>query len=236
VPCFFRRRALKSRRRRRRLRWLAMAELLTIVEVDYDERVRCQAPGCKHSVYRRIHVVRDAAQPSGLLVLGSTCCLKLFGFGQGRGAAPSYGSGDGRRLTDEERAMLTDNTAALVARLEAEHAEELARRKVEEERAAAALRKASEERQQWEAQTRAAIEKDRRTLVLRRPQGAGWPQRQSLAPSGRHPAASLEEESAAEAEVKAAMRAEGLDPDAPGWRGLVRIRVQELLREKVRAQ
>lgn len=34
------------------------AELLAIVEVDKADRVVCQADGCGHSVYRRIHVVR----------------------------------------------------------------------------------------------------------------------------------------------------------------------------------
>ncbi len=35
------------------------AHLLAIVEEDKSERVQCQEPGCGHSVYQAIHVVRD---------------------------------------------------------------------------------------------------------------------------------------------------------------------------------
>ncbi len=46
------------------------AKLLALVSVEHAERVRCGQPNCGHSVYRRIHVVREHEQ---LLVLGSTC-------------------------------------------------------------------------------------------------------------------------------------------------------------------
>lgn len=91
------------------------AQLLAIVEVEHDQRVRCGNPGCGSSVYKAIHVVRDGAE---LLVLGSTC----FGNRYGRGVlgTPRYGSGVGRMLTTEEREMLLSNTAALLERFEGE--------------------------------------------------------------------------------------------------------------------
>lgn len=50
-------------------------ELFAIVEVDQADRVVCQAPGCGHSVYKRIHVVRQYGQTS---VYGSDCFARLF--------------------------------------------------------------------------------------------------------------------------------------------------------------
>jgi hypothetical protein len=41
-----------------RMRRMPTSELLTIAEVDQVNRVMCQAEGCGHGVYRRIHVVR----------------------------------------------------------------------------------------------------------------------------------------------------------------------------------
>jgi hypothetical protein len=38
---------------------MSAAQLLAVVEVPHDDRVRCQAAGCNHSVFRRIHVVRE---------------------------------------------------------------------------------------------------------------------------------------------------------------------------------
>jgi hypothetical protein len=61
--------------------------LLAVVEVPQADRVVCQAPGCKHPVYKRIHVVQEDGR---LTVLGSECFKKLFGEGH---SAPSYGSG-----------------------------------------------------------------------------------------------------------------------------------------------
>lgn len=100
------------------------AHLLTIVEVDKADRVICQAPGCGHSVYKRIHVMMVGGK---LQVLGSSCFQQLFGFLGAIAANPRYGSGDGRRLTAEERQMLVNNTAEFIAKLEAEHLELLRR-------------------------------------------------------------------------------------------------------------
>ncbi len=95
------------------------AHLLAIVSVPPTKRVQCQNPGCGHGVYAAIHVVEDGGQ---LVVLGSTCFAKRYGSGHALGK-PSYsaGGGNGDMLSDEERQMLTDNTAALIAMFKARH-------------------------------------------------------------------------------------------------------------------
>lgn len=95
-------------------------QLLAIVAVDPEHRVRCGQPGCGHSVYARIHVVRADGE---LLVLGSTCFEKRYGSGSALGA-PNYGGGNERQLTPEERGLLEENTALLLAKFEQELAEE----------------------------------------------------------------------------------------------------------------
>src|SRR3989338_1474078 len=97
-----------------------MANLLAIVSVDEDDRVRCCQPGCGKQVHRAIHVVRDGQE---LLVLGSTCFAKRYGDANALGS-PSYGGGGGRQLTDAERELLAHNTAALLAQFEAEAQED----------------------------------------------------------------------------------------------------------------
>lgn len=94
----------------------ATAQLLAIVSVAYADRVRCGQPTCGHSVYRRIHVVRENEK---LLVLGSTCFAKRYGNDRALGPA-HFGSGDGRVLTDEERKLLLNNTETLIAQFEEE--------------------------------------------------------------------------------------------------------------------
>lgn len=92
--------------------------LLAIVEVDKSEKVFCAQPGCHHSVYKAIHVVKDGEQ---MLVLGSTCFKKRYGSLTALGKAQHWG-GSGKLLTSEERALLAENTQALLALFEAEEA------------------------------------------------------------------------------------------------------------------
>lgn len=95
------------------------AELLAIVEVGKEKRVRCQAPHCTHSVYRRIHIVR---QESGIHVYGSSCFKHIFeGLPIISSPAIYTHSGGSRELTDEERRLLIENTEELIRRFEAEH-------------------------------------------------------------------------------------------------------------------
>lgn len=90
--------------------------LLAIVEVDKSEKVFCAQPGCQHTVYKAIHVVKDGEQ---MLVLGSTCFKKRYGSLTALGKAQHWG-GNGKLLTSEERALLAENTQALLVRFEAE--------------------------------------------------------------------------------------------------------------------
>jgi hypothetical protein len=91
---------------------------MAVVEVDKAERVYCAQPGCHHTVYKAIHVVKDAGQ---LLVLGSTCFKKRYGGLNALGGA-QYGGGNGKPLTPEERVLLEKNTQALLDRFAAEKA------------------------------------------------------------------------------------------------------------------
>lgn len=94
----------------------ASPSLLAIVEVDPTQRVYCVQPGCKHTVFKAIHVVRDGDQ---LLVLGSTCFRKRYGSATALGKA-KHGGGNSKLLTSEERVLLANNTEALLARFAAE--------------------------------------------------------------------------------------------------------------------
>lgn len=90
--------------------------LMAIVEVDKEERVYCAQPGCHHTVHKAIHVVKEGDK---LLLLGSTCFQKRFGSLTALGKAQHWG-GNGKALTSEERALLAENTQALLDRFEAE--------------------------------------------------------------------------------------------------------------------
>ena len=177
---------------------MAAPELLAIVEVDQANRVVCQAEGCGHGVYRRIHVVR--CEDSKVRVYGSDCFGRLF-HGLIPEARPRYGTGDGRQLTDEERALLAANTDRLVAQFEAEHQAALEK-----------LRLREEERYRIEQAAAERVEAARREAERRRPPTAA-------------------ELARVEAQAKAIVRQKyGIDnPDAPGWRGLVLKHARELL-------
>lgn len=92
------------------------AYLLDVVEVDKARRVRCQADGCGHAVYARIHVVLDHGK---FLVLGGDCFQRLFGVVL-QGAKSYYGGSANTPtvLTEEMRALLNSNTAEFIERLE----------------------------------------------------------------------------------------------------------------------
>lgn len=92
------------------------ARLRAVVVVDVKDRVQCQQPGCGHSVHAAVHVAEEDGR---LLVLGSTCFAKRYGSAHALGHA-QYGGGGGRKLTEEERLMLIQNTEALLAHFEAQ--------------------------------------------------------------------------------------------------------------------
>jgi hypothetical protein len=200
--------------------------LLAVVEVPQADRVVCQAPGCKHPVYKRIHVVQKYGN---LTVLGSECFKKLFGEAH---STPSYGSGDGRLLTPEERQLLVENTERLISQFEAEHqaalekarlaAERRAQIAAEQQAAAETARRAAEHRRQLEAE---------RQFSLAKPiaQSLAW-NPTPVAPRKRVPTTSDPRYQAVLLQVKQEYRARGLDPDQAGWQGMVQHEVKERLR------
>jgi hypothetical protein len=200
--------------------------LLAVVEVPQADRVVCQSPGCKHPVYKRIHVIQQDGQ---LTVLGSECFKKLFGEGH---SAPSYGTGEGRLLTPEERQLLVENTARLIAQFEVEHlaalekaglaAELRARLAAEQQAAAEAARGAAEQRRQLEAERQAQ-------LAIPTAQAAAW---KPIPAVSRKPLQITSDPrfQAVLLQVKQEYRARGLDPDQTGWQGMVLHDVKERLR------
>lgn len=182
-------------------------ELLVVVGVPPDERVRCQAPDCNRPVYRRIHVVRDGGRIS---VYGSRCFDKLFARSPVASASPRYGPSDGRPLSDEERQLLIHNTERLIQRLEREYQAEARRQAELEAERAAARRSAS------------------------RPPPPPPRKTPPAPPVSRRPAQpSTDERHHAEARAKEIVRARHkVDPDRPGWRGLVWLTMQEILSDR----
>lgn len=182
--------------------------LLAVVEVPHDERVRCAAEGCGHSVFRRVHLVRVDGSTK---VFGSDCFSRLFESTPTGHVGPKYGGGAGRVLTAEERSLLVENTERLIERFEAEHYAEVA--------AAEKRRSLSESHQQFRISTPPPLQPQ---CALR--QAAPAP------PLIPNPARR------AEAEVQARRALEerfpGVDLDLPGFKGLVQMEVERLLRAK----
>ncbi len=171
-------------------------QLLAVVGVEKADRVVCQAAGCGHGVYRRIHVVRH--DDGSLGVYGSDCFDRLFG--QLVESTPRYGSGEGRELTAEERQMLAENTERLIVQFEAEH-----RVLLEQAR----LRR--EQQEKVEQAAREHAERLRAEAERRRPPTPA-------------------EIASVEAQAKAIVRQKcDVDPNAPGWRGLVLAEARKLL-------
>lgn len=95
---------------------MSIAQLMAVVEVDKEDRIICQRDGCGHSVYKRIHIVRENGR---FTVLGSECFKLLYGCSDAE-AVPHYGSSAGQLLTDAERQVLINNTERFIAMLEAQ--------------------------------------------------------------------------------------------------------------------
>lgn len=200
--------------------------LLAVVEVPQADRVVCQAPGCKHPVYKRIHVVQEDGK---LTVLGSACFKKFFGEAH---STPSYGSGEGRLLTPEERQLLAENTERLIAQFETEHQAALEKARLAAERraqlaaeqlaAAEAARRAAEQRRQLEIEHQSS-------LAIPLAQYPAW-NPTPVAPRKPIPITSDTRYQAVLLQVKQEYRARGLDPDQAGWLGMVQYEVKERLR------
>ncbi len=123
------------------------AYLLAVVEVDRQARILCQAEGCGHSVYKRIHVVLIGTE---FKVFGSQCYQRLFGHLDTAAMTPQYGSADGWRLTADEQLVLAENTSRFIEQLENE--------RLELERQAALQAAADEQREKARRQAQARPE------------------------------------------------------------------------------
>lgn len=175
------------------------ATLLAVVEVAPDERVRCSAESCGHSVYKRVHLVRVDGRTR---VYGADCFARLFGQTEVGRSHPSYGGLQGRALTPEERELLELNTERLIEKFEREHQEELAR--AESRRSAAAK-----------------LDAERRSNYA--PQGSLFGQ--------AAPSAMSQSEAEAIARKRLAERHPGVNLDLPGFKGLVFLEIERVLRE-----
>ncbi|GAA5446214.1 hypothetical protein Misp06_04423 [Microbulbifer sp. NBRC 101763] len=87
-----------------------MARLLAIVEVEKRQSIRCCAEECNRPVYKRIHVIEE--DDRSILVLGSKCYGILY---KGQLSSEAVYTGDcSRKLTEEERRLLVENTEKLI--------------------------------------------------------------------------------------------------------------------------
>ena len=183
--------------------------LLAVVEVPHEDRVRCAAEGCGHSVYRRVHLVRTGGSTQ---VYGSDCFARLFGSTPTGQAEPRYGSGTGRALTPEERALLTENTERLIEQFEKEHQAQIA-----------------------EAERRRVLLEARQHPQVRAP----MPPRQQPPHSPPHspprappPVPTSAQRAEAEVQARRALGEQfpGVNLDLPGFKGLLRMEVDKILR------
>jgi hypothetical protein len=191
-------------------------KLLWVVEVDQSRRVMCSAPGCGHSVFKKIHICRTA---DGIRLFGSACFNKLIGFGEELSSTPRYGTGEGRKLTDDERRELLDNTEEFIRRIsdEVEAQEQLLAAQV----AAQAERRSQElEQQRRDLQERLAAMQ----LQLQRQQEAIAKPRPLRFETWRKTLNDEEKAaySAARRKVEEHMKKKyGIDPTLAGWVGWV---------------
>jgi hypothetical protein len=175
------------------------SSLIAIVEVPYDQRVRCCAQGCGHSVYKRVHIVQHEGVFS---VFGSDCFAKLFGGTDWARRLPHYGSGEGRLLTPEERALLVENTERLIQQFQLE-AEEDARRKADLE---------------MQFQSHSATKGAAARIA---PSDKLSPAQQSMSRT----------EAETIARTKLSRDFPGIDLNMPGWSGLLELEVQRIIRQ-----
>lgn len=192
--------------------------LHSVISLESREQgIRCQAENeadqCNHTVFRKVHVVNINGQ---FRLYGSTCFDKLCNDNPGIDRSMRYQyatSTTSRTLTASERQLLVENTEQLLALIEQEF--ELAKAEVEKARLL-------NEQKLREAVDRAFPV----TAVVRpaRPRGyyddPPYPEREPIEPE-------------LWGEAKARVRAKHkVDPDLPGWYGLVLYAVDDIRRER----
>lgn len=184
--------------------------LITVLEVPKENRVLCQAEGCGHAVYKRIHVVHDHG---AIKVVGSECFKQLYAGLPPAAAAPRFGSSEGRMLSAEEREALINNTRALVAMLEIEH-DDAERARVAREDAVRA--------------TAARLQQERMLRATGAPSRPG----STMAPvRGEEPSRAEMAKLREQAKQRLRPHHPEIDLDSPGYAGLVTLEVRKMLRE-----
>lgn len=185
--------------------------LLAVIEVPFAERVRCAAEGCGHSVYRRVHLVRsnDVTQ-----VYGSDCFSRLFGSTNLGKSAPRYTTaGSSRALTPEERQLLVENTERLIEKFELEHQTSIVEAQRKRELADQSRNSAKLLQSQPHYQ-----------LPIAKP--TVWvPPTPPVVPT-----AAQRREAEVEAFRVLSERFPGVNLDAPGFKGLIRMEAEKILR------
>lgn len=177
-----------------------------MVEVPHEDRVRCGAPGCGHSVYKHVHILRIAGV---LHVYGSTCFAREFGNQPLRSAKPHLTGSISRVLSPEERALLVANTELLIAQFEAEQLAVI-------------------EQQRKDAEAAAAM----RLNVSANTKFAHFTSIPSAQPE--HLQFSPDERAAVEPEALCILNAtySGVDFYSPGFNGLLQSEIDRILRER----
>ncbi len=198
-------------------------KLLAIIEVPKEDKVLCQLDGCKHPVYKQIHVVDI---DSKLMVIGSSCYKKHFSELIATDNTPKYTSATGKALTDEERELLRNNTEALVEKLKLENQERIAKGK-ERER----LQKIETENQN---KLNEELEKKKRERLANR-DFANKPKK--VFQRGDRYKHLTEEQVMAIALDKAKdhfRKDKGVNPELPGWVGWVNATAKEYFEKMIR--
>ncbi len=103
-------------------------EFLAVIGIPKSKRVLCQAVGCGHSVYKRVHVFRLGGNIS---IYGSECAKKILG-AQENEHTPRYTSATGINLSELDAQMLKDNTGKLLEKLRIKYSESLAANQLQE--------------------------------------------------------------------------------------------------------
>ena len=81
-------------------------EFLAVIEIPKSKRILCQAEGCGHTVYKRVHIIK---QNNVIGVYGSECAKKIFGTWL-KSETPSLTSISGVKLSDSDLDLLRENT------------------------------------------------------------------------------------------------------------------------------
>jgi hypothetical protein len=88
-----------------------MVELVTVITLPEEGRVKCQHDGCGRNVFAQVHVIRRNGNVS---FVGSTCFRRLFG---DLDLQSSFGGKAGIPLTNDEREQILHNTESFLAQL-----------------------------------------------------------------------------------------------------------------------